>query len=43
MEVLLLSLAGCMAIDLRVILEKSRVPVKSLEIDATGELSLIHI
>ena len=37
MEVLLLSLAGCMAIDLLVILEKSRVPVKSLEIDATGE------
>ena len=37
MEVLLLSLAGCMAIDLRVILEKSRVPVTSLEIEATGE------
>lgn len=37
MELLLLSLTGCMAIDLRMILEKSRVPVESLEIDATGE------
>ena len=36
MELLLLSISGCMAIDLRVILEKSRVPVESLEIDATG-------
>ena len=37
MELLLLSLTGCMAIDLRMILEKSRVPVESLEIDAAGE------
>ena len=37
MELLLLSLTGCMAIDLRMILEKSRVPIESLEIDASGE------
>ncbi|GIS79946.1 MAG: hypothetical protein CM1200mP14_15120 [Gammaproteobacteria bacterium] len=36
MELLLLSISGCMAIDLRVILEKSRVPVESLEIDPYG-------
>ena len=34
---LLLALAGCMAVDVKMILEKSRVPVDSLEVEATGE------
>ncbi len=37
MEALLLSLAGCMAIDIQVILEKGRVPLDSLEVRVTGE------
>ncbi|CAN5655682.1 OsmC family protein [soil metagenome] len=37
MELLLLSLGGCMAIDIRVILEKSRVELTSLELDIEGE------
>ena len=37
METLALSLAGCMAIDVLMILEKSRVPVEGLEIDLSGE------
>lgn len=36
MELLLMSLAGCMAIDVRMMLEKSRVPVESLEVEAVG-------
>jgi len=36
MQLLLLSVAGCMAIDIRMILEKSRVPLTGLEIDAVG-------
>jgi len=36
MEMLLLSVAGCMAIDILMILEKSRVPVDSLALDAIG-------
>ena len=36
MHLLLLSLAGCMAIDVRMILEKSRVPLESLEVEAVG-------
>ncbi len=36
MELLLLSVAGCMAIDILMILEKSRVPVDSLWFDAEG-------
>lgn len=35
-ETLLLSLAGCMAIDLKVILEKSRVSVDELEATVQG-------
>ena len=31
-QVLLLSLAGCMGVDVRMILEKSRVPLESLEV-----------
>ena len=33
---LLLALAGCMAVDVKMILEKSRVPIESLEVEATG-------
>lgn len=33
---LLLALAGCMAVDVKMILEKSRVPVESIEVEATG-------
>jgi putative redox protein len=36
MQLLLMSLAGCMAIDVRLILEKSRVPLESLEVEAIG-------
>jgi putative redox protein len=37
MQLLLMSLAGCMAIDVLMILEKSRVPVGSLEVEVIGE------
>lgn len=37
MELLLLSLGGCMAIDVRMILERSRVGLVSLELDMSGE------
>lgn len=36
-QTLLLSLAGCMGVDVRTILEKSRVPVESLEVLVAGE------
>lgn len=36
MEALLGSVAGCMAIDVLMILEKGRVPVESLEVNAVG-------
>ncbi len=36
MQLLLLSLAGCMAIDVRLILEKSRVPLEAMTVEATG-------
>ena len=36
-QLLLMSLAGCMAIDVLMILQKSRVPVESLEVEAVGE------
>ena len=35
-QLLLVSLAGCMAIDVRMILEKSRVPVETLEVVVSG-------
>ncbi|MDH5758750.1 MAG: OsmC family protein [Gemmatimonadota bacterium] len=35
-HLLLLSLAGCMGVDLVMILEKSRVPVESLEVRVDG-------
>ncbi len=37
MEALLLSLAGCMGVDVVAILEKSRVPLESLEVEVEGE------
>lgn len=36
MQLLLMALAGCMAIDVKLILEKSRVPMESLEVEAIG-------
>ncbi len=36
-QLLLMSLAGCMAVDVLMILEKSRVPVDSLEVEVVGE------
>lgn len=35
-HLLLLALAGCMAVDVKMILEKSRVPLDSLEVEAVG-------
>ncbi len=37
MRMLLLSVAGCMAIDVLMILEKSRVPVEALEVAISGD------
>jgi putative redox protein len=37
MELLLLSLAGCMAVDMKVILQKSRVPLSAMEVLLEGE------
>jgi putative redox protein len=42
MQLLLLSVAGCMAIDVKMILEKSRVPLESLEVEAIGERAEEH-
>lgn len=36
-QALLLSLAGCMGVDVCMILEKSRVPLESLEVVVSGE------
>lgn len=36
-QLLLLSLAGCMGIDVLMILQKSRVPVESLEVEMDGD------
>jgi putative redox protein len=36
-QYLLLSLAGCMGIDVQMILEKSRVPLRSLEVRVDGD------
>ncbi len=37
MDLVLMGVAGCMAIDVRVILERGRVPLASLEVTAEGE------
>ena len=34
---LLFALAGCMAVDVKMILEKSRVPLESIEVNAVGD------
>jgi putative redox protein len=36
-QLLLSSLAGCMAVDVLMILEKGRVPVEGLEVEAIGQ------
>jgi len=36
-DFLLLSLAGCMGVDVQMILTKSRVPVESLVVDVSGD------
>ncbi len=36
-QLLLMSLAGCMGVDIRMILEKSRVPLESLEVLVDGD------
>ena len=36
-QLLLFSLAGCMGVDVRLILEKSRVPVEFLEVTVDGD------
>ena len=36
-QLLLLSLAGCMGVDIRLILEKSRVPVRAIEVTIEGD------
>jgi putative redox protein len=35
-HLLLTALAGCMAVDVKMILEKSRVPLESIEVEAVG-------
>ena len=35
-HLLLIALAGCMAVDVKMILEKSRVPLDSIEVEAVG-------
>jgi putative redox protein len=42
MDTLLLSVAGCMAVDVKMILEKSRVPVNGLRVSVEGERAQAH-
>jgi putative redox protein len=42
MDGLLLALAGCMAMDVQVILEKSRVPLVGLEVEVEGKRASTH-
>jgi putative redox protein len=42
MDTLLLSLAGCMAVDVKMILDKSRVPVSGLRVSVEGERAQTH-
>lgn len=37
MDYLLLALASCMAVDVQMILEKSRVPIRALSVEAFGD------
>lgn len=40
MQLLLLSVAGCMGIDVKLILDKSRVPLETMVVRVTGERAL---
>lgn len=42
MDALLLALAGCMAVDVQVILERSRVPFSKLDVEVTGTRAQTH-
>ena len=42
MDSLLLALAGCKVVDVQVILERSRVPMKGLEVDVDAERAPEH-
>ena len=42
MDALLLAVAGCMAVDVQVILERSRVPLTGLEVEVEGERAPTH-
>lgn len=42
MDALLLALAGCMAVDVQVVLEKSRVPLRNLEVVVEGDRASSH-
>lgn len=42
MDTLLLALAGCMAVDVQVILERSRVPMTGLQVEVEGERAPAH-
>lgn len=42
MDALLLAVAGCMAVDVQVILERSRVPMTGLEVEVEGERAEAH-
>lgn len=42
MDALLLALAGCMAVDVQVILERSRVPMTGLEVEVEGERAPVN-
>ncbi len=42
MDALLLALAGCMAVDVQVILERSRVPLRGLRVEVEGERAPAH-
>ena len=42
MDALLLAVAGCMAVDVQVILDRSRVPLTGLEVEVKGERAQTH-
>jgi len=42
MDTLLLAVAGCMAVDVQVILERSRVPLTGLEVAVEGDRASTH-
>lgn len=42
MDALLLAVASCMAVDVQVILERSRVPLDGMEVEVEGERAPTH-